>query len=103
MNDRMSLREEDRLAMIKMYANSKLLFRFAAGPSFSVAPSAPDSHRYKLSLFQPRDPKAFIKFVRKEINLLRTALPKGISVKAYEDRMVSIALLTDMIRHVSPI
>ena len=71
-------------------AISKLLFLSTAlGPSFSVAPSAPDSHRYKLSLFQPRDPKAFIKFVRKEINLLRTALPKGISVKAYEDRMVS--------------
>ena len=98
MNDRMSPRGEDRLAMIKMYANPKLLFRFAAGPSFSVAPSAPDSHRYKLSLFQPRDPKAFIKFVRKEINLLRTALPKGISVKAYEDRMVSLAQLPAMIR-----
>ena len=32
--------------------------------------------------------------MRKEINLLRTALPKGITVKAYEDRMVSGAYST---------
>ena len=87
--------------MIKMYATLEPLFLFAVGSSFSVAPSAPDSHRYKLSLFQPRDPKAFIKFIRKEINLLRTALPKGISVKAYEDRMVSVAQLIDMTRRQS--
>jgi ubiquitin-conjugating enzyme E2 O len=64
------------------------IFPFASSDSFSVAESAPASHRFKLALFQPKEPKAFIKFVRKEVNLLKTALPRGIAVKAFEDRMV---------------
>ncbi len=56
--------------------------------SFTVAESSPATHKFRLSLFQPKDPKGFIKFVRKEVNLLRTSLPSGIAVKAYEDRMV---------------
>lgn len=55
---------------------------------FSTVEVSPLSHRFNLSLFQPTDPKTFIKFVRKEINLLKTSLPKGIHVKAFEDRMV---------------
>lgn len=56
--------------------------------AFTIAESTPAGHRYKLSLFQPHDPKNFIKFVRKEVNLLKTSLPTGIFVKAFEDRMV---------------
>ena len=50
--------------------------------------SAPATHKFKLSVFQPNDPKNFIKFVRKEVKLLRTSLPPGIHVKGFEDRMV---------------
>ena len=49
--------------------------------------SAPASHKFKLSVFQPNDPKNYIKFVRKEVKLLRTSLPSGIHVKGFEDRM----------------
>ena len=37
--------------------------------------------------YQPHDPKALLKFVRKEVQLLRSNLPKGIFVKTFEDRM----------------
>ena len=60
----------------------------AAEGVFSIVENAPDSHHFKLSLFQPVKPKNFIKFLRKEVNLLKTSLPNGISVKAFEDRMV---------------
>jgi hypothetical protein len=53
-----------------------------------MAESAPAQHKFKLSVFQPNDPKNFIKFVRKEVKLLRTSLPAGIHVKGFEDRMV---------------
>jgi ubiquitin-conjugating enzyme E2 O len=52
-----------------------------------MAESAPAQHKFKLSVFQPNDPKNFIKFVRKEVKLLRTSLPAGIHVKGFEDRM----------------
>ncbi len=60
-------------------------------PAFSVCESAPSTHKYKVSVFQPTSPKNFIKFVRKEINLLKNSLPEGIHVKAYEDRMVRMS------------
>merc|ERR1712020_588516 len=41
----------------------------------------------KLAVFQPNDPKNFIKFVRKELQLLKSSLPSGIFVKGFEDRM----------------
>ena len=49
--------------------------------------SAPNEHKFKLAVFQPNDPKNFIKFVRKELQLLRSSLPSGIFVKGFEDRM----------------
>ena len=48
-------------------------------------------HKFKLSVFQPNDPKNFIKFVRREVKLLRSSLPRGIRVKGFEDRMVIYA------------
>ena len=57
---------------------------------FSMIESAPANHKFKLSVFQPNDPKNFIKFVRKEVKLLRNSLPQGIHVKGFEDRMVSL-------------
>jgi ubiquitin-conjugating enzyme E2 O len=49
-------------------------------------------HKFKLSVFQPTDPKNFIKFLRKEIQLLRTSLPDGIHIKGFEDRMVCASI-----------
>jgi len=54
---------------------------------FSMIESAPNEHKFKLAVFQPNDPKNFIKFVRKELQLLRSSLPSGIFVKGFEDRM----------------
>ena len=56
---------------------------------FSMVESAPACHKFKLSVFQPNDPKNFIKFVRREVKLLRSSLSPGIHVKGYEDRMVN--------------
>ncbi|XP_023240640.1 (E3-independent) E2 ubiquitin-conjugating enzyme UBE2O-like isoform X2 [Centruroides sculpturatus] len=56
---------------------------------FSLLDSVPDSHKYKLSILQPTDPRAFFRTVKKEIELFKTSLPEGIIVKSFEDRMVS--------------
>ena len=58
-------------------------------PELSMASSAPDEHKFKLAIFQPTEPKNFLKFVRKEIKLLESNLPDGIHVKCFEDRMVN--------------
>ena len=50
--------------------------------------SAPDSHKFKLTMFQPADPQAFYRTVRKELRLLQSSLPPGIWVRGFEDRMV---------------
>ncbi|XP_067005905.2 (E3-independent) E2 ubiquitin-conjugating enzyme UBE2O [Anabrus simplex] len=54
---------------------------------FSIMDSAPSSHKFKLTMFQPTDPQHFYRTVRKELKLLRTSLPEGIWVKGFEDRM----------------
>ena len=65
--------------------------------------TAPGQHKFKLSVFQPSEPKSFIKFVRKEVKLLRTSLPEGIHVKGFEDRMVNkthVAMISSPIQKV---
>ncbi|XP_072340007.1 (E3-independent) E2 ubiquitin-conjugating enzyme isoform X3 [Scyliorhinus torazame] len=47
----------------------------------------PESHAFKKMEFQPADSKRFFSTVRKEMALLATALPDGIMVKTFEDRM----------------
>ncbi|XP_068204113.1 (E3-independent) E2 ubiquitin-conjugating enzyme UBE2O isoform X3 [Palaemon carinicauda] len=54
---------------------------------FQVLEAAPDSHKFKLTMFQPTDPTHFYRTVRKEMKLLKTSLPSGIWVRGYEDRM----------------
>ncbi|XP_042893465.1 (E3-independent) E2 ubiquitin-conjugating enzyme-like isoform X2 [Penaeus japonicus] len=54
---------------------------------FEVLEAAPDSHKFKLTMFQPTDPPHFYRTVRKEMKLLKTSLPLGIWVRGYEDRM----------------
>merc|ERR1719369_1132610 len=55
--------------------------------SFVMLDSVPDTHKFKLTIFQPSNTKNFVKHVRKEIKLLQTSLPPGITVKGYEERM----------------
>jgi len=55
--------------------------------AFSVLDSVQSTHKFQDASFHPMDTKGFFKVVRKEINLLKSSLPKGIKVKAYEDRM----------------
>ncbi|GCB77148.1 hypothetical protein scyTo_0017556, partial [Scyliorhinus torazame] len=62
-------------------------FTSAKGEVFSVLESVPESHAFKKMEFQPADSKRFFSTVRKEMALLATALPDGIMVKTFEDRM----------------
>lgn len=59
----------------------------AAGEGFSIEETAPDSHKFKLTMFQPTDRSNFFRSVSKELKLLRSSLPPGIWVKGFEDRM----------------
>jgi len=49
--------------------------------------NVPDTHRYRLTTFQPQNQRNFLKTVYKEVALLRENLPDGILVKGFEDRM----------------
>nr|XP_040565995.1 LOW QUALITY PROTEIN: (E3-independent) E2 ubiquitin-conjugating enzyme UBE2O-like [Lepeophtheirus salmonis] len=55
--------------------------------TFKIEESAPQEHTFKVSLFEPVDPKNFLKFVKKEAKLLSSSLPSGIVLKGYEDRI----------------
>eukprot|EP00092_Neocalanus_flemingeri_P034351 GFUD01037358.1.p1 GENE.GFUD01037358.1~~GFUD01037358.1.p1 ORF type:complete len:1189 (+),score=379.97 GFUD01037358.1:41-3607(+) len=55
--------------------------------SFVMLDGVADTHKFKLTIFQPSNIKNFVKHVRKEIKLLQSSLPPGIIVKGYEDRM----------------
>ncbi|XP_037093739.1 (E3-independent) E2 ubiquitin-conjugating enzyme-like [Pollicipes pollicipes] len=54
---------------------------------FTTLPSVPDAHKFKVSLFQPVEPPAFMRAVRREIRILTRALPDGIIVKGFEERI----------------
>merc|ERR1719186_595795 len=43
--------------------------------SFMTVETVPVNHKFKLTMFQPSDMKSFVRFVRREMKLLRTALP----------------------------
>lgn len=60
---------------------------YTEGEGFSIEDTAPDSHKFKLTMFQPTDPSNFFRTVSKELRLLRNSLPPGIWVKGFEDRM----------------
>ncbi|XP_046607611.1 (E3-independent) E2 ubiquitin-conjugating enzyme UBE2O [Neodiprion virginianus] len=60
---------------------------YTEGEGFSIEDTAPDSHKFKLTMFQPTDPSNFFRTVSKELKLLRNSLPPGIWVKGFEDRM----------------
>lgn len=60
---------------------------------FIHAEAVPDSHKYRPSMFQPKNARLFLKSVTKEIELLKNSLPPTIMVKAFEDRMDLFSVL----------
>jgi ubiquitin-conjugating enzyme E2 O len=53
-----------------------------------ILPSVPASHKFAATPFDVSTaPGRFLKCVQKELRLLRSALPDGIYVKAFEDRL----------------
>ena len=60
---------------------------YPEGEGFSIEETAPDSHKFKLTMFQPTDRTNFFRTVSKELKLLKSSLPPGIWVKGFEDRM----------------
>lgn len=60
---------------------------YAEGEGFSIDETAPDSHKFKLTMFQPTDPTNFFRTVSKELKLLKSSLPPGVWVKGFEDRI----------------
>lgn len=55
--------------------------------SFLTAEAVPAAHKFKLTVFQPTNMKSFVQSVRKEIRLLQSSLPPGITVRGFEERM----------------
>lgn len=60
---------------------------YAEGEGFMIDETAPDCHKFKLTMFQPTDPTNFFRTVSKELKLLKSSLPPGIWVKGFEDRI----------------
>lgn len=55
--------------------------------SFLVVDASPTSHEFNLSLLQPKVPKVFFRAVKREHDMLRSGLPEGVWVRAYEERL----------------
>jgi ubiquitin-conjugating enzyme E2 O len=55
--------------------------------------SVPDCHKYFASINQPKNAKEFMKRIKQEILLLETALPEGIDVALFHDRMDLLSVL----------
>lgn len=55
--------------------------------SFLVVDSVPVAHHFTLSLFNPKVPRNFYRAVKREHDMLRTGLPEGVWVRAYEERL----------------
>ena len=55
--------------------------------------SVPECHKYLNSLIEPKNPKEFLKRNRFEITLLKNALPEGIDVVLFEDRIDLMSVL----------
>jgi len=58
-----------------------------SGGAFDFMDNVPDSHKYKLSMLQPTNPRIFFSKVKNEIAMLKSSLPVDVYVKGYEDRM----------------
>eukprot|EP00794_Sanderia_malayensis_P009375 gene9375-10362_t len=61
--------------------------------SFSMIAQVHDSHRYVADESNPTNPRQFMSTIRKEIIALKSHLPAGVLVKAYESRMDLFSVL----------
>ncbi|CAH2106594.1 unnamed protein product [Euphydryas editha] len=63
------------------------------GEGFCVLESAPATHRFRLSMLQPSEPRTFYSAVKREIKLLKSDLPPGVWVRGYEDRIDLVSVM----------
>ncbi|XP_052740128.1 (E3-independent) E2 ubiquitin-conjugating enzyme isoform X3 [Bicyclus anynana] len=63
------------------------------GEGFNILESAPATHRFRLSMLQPSEPRSFYSAVKREIKLLKSDLPPGVWVRGYEDRIDLISVM----------
>ncbi|KAL4709879.1 hypothetical protein ACJJTC_003842, partial [Scirpophaga incertulas] len=63
------------------------------GEGFCVLESAPVTHRFHLSILQPSEPRSFYSAVKREIKLLKSDLPAGVWVRAFEDRIDLLSVM----------
>uniref|UniRef100_A0A182LUL4 UBC core domain-containing protein n=1 Tax=Anopheles culicifacies TaxID=139723 RepID=A0A182LUL4_9DIPT len=66
-----------------------------ASESFQIIESAPTSHKFHLTIFQTSNAQSFYKAVQREHWLLRTALPPGVWVKTFEDRLDLLSVMIE--------
>ena len=79
---------EQSLSNVLTQEPAEIETNYAEVGCFKVLDVAPDSHKYKLSLFTySRTLSDFHKTIRREMTLLHSSLPPGIWVRAYQDRM----------------
>ncbi|XP_053658667.1 (E3-independent) E2 ubiquitin-conjugating enzyme UBE2O [Anopheles marshallii] len=63
--------------------------------SFQIIDSAPTSHKFHLTIFQTSNAQSFYKAVQREHWLLRTALPPGVWVRTFEDRLDLLSVMIE--------
>ncbi|XP_058812642.1 (E3-independent) E2 ubiquitin-conjugating enzyme [Topomyia yanbarensis] len=63
--------------------------------SFQVLETAPSSHKYHLTVFQTNNAQSFYKAIQREHKLLRTALPPGVWVRTFEDRLDLLSVMIE--------
>ncbi|XP_058466621.1 (E3-independent) E2 ubiquitin-conjugating enzyme [Malaya genurostris] len=73
--------------------NNSMEFNFVE--SFQVLETAPSSHKYHLTVFQTNNAQSFYKAVQREHKLLRTALPPGVWVRTFEDRLDLLSVMIE--------
>uniref|UniRef100_A0A182JWR4 UBC core domain-containing protein n=1 Tax=Anopheles christyi TaxID=43041 RepID=A0A182JWR4_9DIPT len=66
-----------------------------ATESFQIIESAPTSHKFHLTIFQTSNAQSFYKAVQREHWLLRTALPPGVWVRTFEDRLDLLSVMIE--------
>lgn len=62
---------------------------------FLILETAPNTHKFHLTMFQPIQPQQFFKAVRKEHKLLKTGLPPGVWVRLFEDRSDLLSVMIE--------
>jgi ubiquitin-conjugating enzyme E2 O len=63
--------------------------------NFQVIETVPSSHKYHLTVFHPSNAHAFFRAVQREHKLLRSSLPEGVWVRAFEDRLDLLSVLIE--------